>query len=56
MSVHVSVTHNRLLFVFMFQERKHDLKESLIHELEDKRRQVEHERNTMELLGGEPHE
>ena len=34
------------------QERKTQLKENLIQELEDKKKQVEFERNTMELMGG----
>ncbi len=34
------------------QERKIDLKENLIMELEDKKKNIENERLTMELTGG----
>lgn len=35
-----------------FEEKKIDLKENLLCELEDKKRQVEGERCSMELTGG----
>jgi Sin3 histone deacetylase corepressor complex component SDS3 len=37
----------------VFQEKKIELKENLIVELEEKKRNIENERNSMELTGGE---
>lgn len=37
----------------MFQEKKIELKENLIVELEEKKRNIENERNSMDLTGGE---
>ena len=42
-------------FILTFQERKIDLKENLIMELEDKKKNIENERLTMELTGGKPY-
>ena len=40
------------VFTFILQERKIDLKENLVIELEDKKKSIENERLTMELTGG----
>lgn len=36
----------------MFQEKKIELKKNLIEELEDKKKNIESERNSMDLTGG----
>ncbi len=41
------------LAIFDLQERKIDLKENLLIELDDKKKSIENERLTMELTGGE---
>ena len=41
--------------VFILQEKKIDLKESLIADLEEKKRNIEVERSQLELTGGHCH-
>lgn len=36
----------------MFQEKKIELKKNLIEELEEKKKNIESERNSMDLTGG----
>lgn len=36
----------------MFQEKKIELKKNLMEELEDKKKNIESERNSMDLTGG----
>ncbi|XP_077533703.1 sin3 histone deacetylase corepressor complex component SDS3 [Haemaphysalis longicornis] len=45
-------THEKKAAFREFEEKKIDLRESLIMELEEKRRMVEAERSTIELMGG----
>lgn len=39
--------------MFLFQEKKIDMKESLISDLKEKRNMIELERQTLDLNGGE---
>ena len=40
-------------FYFVSQQKKIEMKESLILELEEKKKQIEYERTAMDLTGGE---
>ena len=41
------------MFLFILQEKKTELKENLIVDLEDRKRNVDLEKGTIELTGGE---
>ena len=43
---------DEIMLWFMLQTKKVELKESLVIELEDKKRHIDQERNSVELTGG----